>query len=139
MSPFNRRLWIDSAGSLWARLANMSLSDFCKWEGYPSYCKDEALLWRLLERAGIATIPVRWGDWSAQAEVMRNPGALADAPLEEVAMYFAALRRGEKFSEGATAVEFENGRLLVALRRLIELARALPYDAAHSPWLEQRA
>jgi len=136
MTEFNRRLWIDSAGALWARLINTPSEQFMQWGPHPVYCKDFKLLWRLLERAGLATTPVRWNEWCEQRS-FRSREFLLTAELEDVAMYFAALKRGEKFSEGTAGEEFARGRLTEGLQRLIEFSDALPYDAARSPWLEK--
>lgn len=137
MAAFEHDAWTTDAAGLLDGLRGLRSEDFCKWEPHPVYAPHEAQLWALLARAGVAVTPARWADWAKQSPLPHEAGAFDDAALEDVALFFIALRRAERFSDGAIGTAFDEGRLVAGLARLIELSRQLPYDGHASPWAER--
>ena len=74
-------------------------------------------------------IPYRWAGGETATvngwEVTRFPypdeGHIAGATLRQIGRYFALCRRGERFCDGFIAKEFDEGRIVGALRRLREV------------------
>ena len=60
------------------------------------------------------------------------------APLDDVAMWFLALLRSERFGDGLWGDALDGGGLLDVFARLIALSSELPYDGAASPWATVR-
>jgi hypothetical protein len=136
MFGFDRGAWIVDAAELLGTLQGLRGEDFCTWDPLPIYAPQEAQLWALLARVGVAITPARWSDWATQSSLPHDAGAFADAALEDVALFFTALRRAERFSDGAISTAFDEGRVVLGLARLIQLADQLPYDGRTSPWAE---
>lgn len=149
---FDTQAWIKALSGLRVDLAMIAPGKFCVWSGmdevepgvlempYPTYHEYADEIWPLLNEGGIAVTGVDWVAWSntdPPPPVMLNAEAFHSASLEEVAMYLAALRRAEHFSDGALGAAYDEGRLLAAFDRLIELAPASPYDGGTSPWAER--
>lgn len=135
---FDRATWIDEASALCARLVNPRPAEFHQPGRRPPCPMDERLSWLRLSRVGIGVGSVRMEAWDSW-RLWKSEYWLEATDIENMAMYFAWLKQQEEFSRGSMGEEFAQSRVLAALRRLIEWASDLPYDAASSPWRGQAA
>lgn len=63
--------------------------------------------------------PFDWGAWQETArEYVENPGKIESADAEAIQKLFTTHVRKERFCEGHLAAMFENGHVVVLLRRL---------------------
>ncbi len=72
-------------------------------------------------------IPFDWSNWMADGGdrlVFGPPDALADLDLADVQRVATAIIRGDRFSEGALAAAFDDGRMPALIRRIAQIARA---------------
>ncbi|HRO15363.1 MAG TPA: DUF6508 domain-containing protein [Paracoccus sp. (in: a-proteobacteria)] len=72
-------------------------------------------------------VPFDWPEWMGQGGdrlVHAPPEAMADYSLEDVQRVVTAILRADRFSEGALASAFEDGRMPALIRRLAALAGA---------------
>lgn len=70
-------------------------------------------------------VPFEWSDWMAAGGrdlVFAAPEAMAGLSLADVQRVATAIIRGDRFSEGALAEAFEDGRMPALIRRLAVLA-----------------
>lgn len=67
-----------------------------------------------------------WGAWQETArEHVENPGKIETADATTIQNLFTTHVRKERFCEGHLASMFENGHIVVLLRRLRELRRTM--------------
>jgi len=62
-----------------------------------------------------------WAHWASD-NLERTIDCIGEAPLDDVVAAITAMVRSDRFSEGALAAVLEDGSLLAAVDRLIELA-----------------
>ena len=150
-AAYDRAAWAADARRLHAELSALETATSRRWSptvrrpdgvltnAGPIYPPALLALWPLLERAGVAVTPADWMAWSqARLGFAKDRAALEQAPLEDVAMWFLALLRSERFGDGNWGAALDGGGLLDVLDRLIALSPELPYDGARSPWASVR-
>ena len=70
---------------------------------------------------------VNWGEWQdAAQEYVETPGKIESADVVTVRKLFTTHVRKDRFCDGHLASMFENGHILMLLRRLREIREAMP-------------
>jgi hypothetical protein len=102
---------------------------------YPDYHPVVNELWEVLYKTSayidpygvLPEDPSGLEDGTDTLKVLNNsPRAIPTATLDQIRRYLVLCTRGERFSTGYIAEQFENGSILAAYRRLKELRAAMP-------------
>lgn len=68
--------------------------------------------------------PFNWPDWVEGTRLVENPALLRNASLPTLRKLLTAHVRADRFTEGHLAAMFENGQIVMILKRLAEIYQA---------------